>query len=145
MADVDPSAGPRNKARKMGTDFVAAEQAEIDQENRLAAQSVLSRKREPRRLFASKMTLCFSANLCVSTPRNPKTGQSSGTRSAISSGKTKLNTISGQAVARFHNPELKDPAATRLRQNRGQEPVRSGSCETFNVWRAKAPNFDEFN
>lgn len=91
-------AGPKNKARKMGTDFVVAVQAEIDQENRLAAQSLLSRKHEPLRLFASKMTLCFSVNLCVSTPRNPKTGQSSGTRSAISSGKTKLNTISGQGL-----------------------------------------------
>jgi hypothetical protein len=81
-----------------GNDFVAAVQAEIDQGNRLAVQSLLSRKRESLRLFASKMTLCFSANLCVSVPSNMRTGQASGTCSAISSKKTRLNTISGQTV-----------------------------------------------
>jgi hypothetical protein len=78
--------------------FVAAVQTEVDEANRLAVQSLLSRKRESHRLFTSKMTPCFSANLCISIRSNMKTGRSSGTCSAISSGKTKLNTICGQTL-----------------------------------------------
>ncbi len=89
-----------SKARKMG--MTSWRQFKLRSTGETAWQSSLCCRENVTRylLFASKMTLCFSVNLCVSIRSNRKTGRSSGTCPAISSEKTRLNTISGQALVR---------------------------------------------
>ena len=82
-----------------GNDFVAALQAEIDRGNSWQSSLCCRENVTRRAIFTSKMTSCFSANLCVSIRSSTETGRSSGTCSAISSEKTRLNTICGQTPA----------------------------------------------
>jgi hypothetical protein len=95
-----------SKARKMG--MTSWRQFKLTSTGETACQSSLCCRENVTRCvsFASKMTLCFSVNLCVSSRSNRKTGRSSDTCPAISSTKTGLNTISGQALTTILKPNL---------------------------------------
>ena len=80
-----------SKDRKMG--MTAWRQFKLRSTRETAWQSSLCCRENVSRCvsFAPKMTSCFSVNLCVSIRSNRETGPSSGTCSAISAEKTRLN------------------------------------------------------